>query len=150
MINATRDAIRYALRQVFPIESVPHIHLQQMPVDFVRPAFYMQLMPWHPQQIASSLRSYPTAWQLVYFPLEDDAGNADISDLHSKAMTLEELFGCPTSLTSPDETVFHLEGFTSEIRDSLLYCSIRLQAVRMKEEPTTAPMGDSDIALLPK
>ncbi len=150
MIDATRDAIRCALRQEFPIEVVSHIHLQQMPVDFVRPAFYMQLMPWHPQQIASCLRSYPTTWQLVYFPLEDDAGNADITDLHSKAMTLEELFGCTTYLTSPDGTVFHLDDFICEIRDGLLYCTIRLQAVRIKEEPASTPMGDADIALLPK
>jgi hypothetical protein len=137
MLNLTQQGIVDALRTEFPVSEVPTIYLTEVPADFQRPSFFLDLLPWRGENIASGLRLYPISWQLVYFPPLDEAGNEDVDNLRAVAVKLDELFGQAYTLPLPDGSVATITDFSWEERDGDGYGTIALSVVycRVDDEP---------------
>jgi hypothetical protein len=86
--------------------------LTEVPADFQRPSFFLDLLPWRGENIAINLRLYPISWQLVYFPPLDETGNEDVDNLHVVAVKLDELFGQAHTLPLPDGSVATITDFS--------------------------------------
>lgn len=111
MLKLTQQGIVDALRTVFLLSEVPKIYLTEVPADFQRSSFFLDLLPWRGENIASGLRLYPITWQLVYFPPLDEAGNEDVDNLHAVAVKL----GKPATVllvVLPDDGVL-ADGYTA-------------------------------------
>jgi hypothetical protein len=150
MLNLTQQGIVDALRTVFLLSEVPTIYLTEVPADFQRPSFFLDLLPWRGENIASDLRLYPISWQLVYFPSLDEAGNEDVDNLRAVAVKLDELFGQVYTLPLPDGSMATITDFSWEERDGDGYATIALSVVirRVDEEPVL--MQNVELVFAPK
>lgn len=147
MITEARDAIRAALRDGYPPGALPTIHIRTVPAAFTRPAYYLRPLPVRGVEIASELRNYPMTWQLVYFPLEDEASNPNMDDVYAAMERLESIFGTVRSLTGPSGEVFHMDAFSSDYRDDVVYCSIDLQTMRRRIPAPATLMGTAAVSI---
>jgi len=145
MLMVTREALKTALREAFPKSAVPQLHESNLPVGFKRPALMIQMMPWGPRHVASSIHEFKVRWQVVYFPREDAAGNAVQADLFDAVSALEMRFGRENSLTAPDGTVLRMEDFNAEEREDVVYASLALCGYLEREEPAVTLLGEAEI-----
>lgn len=147
MLIASKDALRKALREAFPISDVPHLHEGAMPVGFLRPALYIEMMPWGPKQIATSLWDYTVRWQIVYFPREDAAGSAIPSDLFQAAAKFEAALGRVQVIKAPTGEPFHVEDFSLTERDDVAYATLALRGGLMREDPAATTLGSTELTM---
>lgn len=145
MLLVTREALKSALREAFPINIVPQLHESNISVGFRRPALMIQMMPWGPRHITSDVHEFKVRWQIVYFPQEDAAGNAVQADLFNAADKLEQRFGRESSLMATDGTVLRLDDFNVEERDDVVYASLALCGYLRREEAAVTTLGEAEV-----
>ena len=145
MLMVTREALKTALREAFPIATVPKLHEGSIPVNFTRPALFIQMMPWGPRPVTSDLHEFNVRWQIVYFPTEDAVGNANQADLFQAVDKLATRFGRAKGLTAPDGTPLLLSDFSAEERDDVVYASLALCGYQRYEAASAALLGEAKI-----
>lgn len=150
MLNKTQQGIIDALRTVFLLSEVPVIYTVDVPDDFHRPSFFLDLLPWRGRDLTSHMREYPISWQLVYFPLLDDAGSEDVENLRDVAMRLDELFGQVHSLELPDGSFATITDFSWDERDGDGYATIALSVVLLRVDDELAPAQTLEFSMAPK
>ena len=147
MLLITKDALKDALRAIFPIAEVPQLHEGGVPVGFTRPALYIHMIPWSPQHITTDIHSFRARWQVVYFPREDAVGNAIPADLYQAAARLELSLGREHSLPAEGGRVLHLTDFSLDVRDDVVYASLALTGYLRREEPAAALLGKAELSI---
>ena len=149
MLNKTQQGIIDALRTVFPLSEVPVIYTVDVPADFQRPSFFLDLMPWRGKDITTHMREYPISWQLVYFPPLDDAGSEDVENLRDVAVRLDELFGQVHTLPLPDGSLATITDFSWDERDGDGYATIALSVILRRVEDGPAPAQNLEVVMAP-
>ena len=149
MLNKTQQGIIDALRTEFPLSEVPVIYTVDVPTNFQRPSFFLDLMPWRGKDITTHMREYPISWQLVYFPTLDDAGSEDVENLRDAAMRLDALFGQNHSLLLPDGSLATITDFSWDERDGAGYATIELSVILRRVEDEPAPAQTLELAMAP-
>lgn len=144
MLIKAKDALRRAIRQIFPLSEVPKLYEGAVPVDFERPSLYIEMMPWGTKQITSSIWDYTTRWQAVYFPREDAVGNAIPADLFQAAERLEAGLGRAQVIEAPTGETFHVLDFNLTERDDVVYATLALRGGLMREDPAGPTLGGVD------
>ncbi len=148
MLNKTQQGIIDALRTVFPLSEVPVIYTVDVPADFQRPSFFLDLLPWRGANITTNIRHYPITWQLVYFPPLDDAGNEDVEVLRAVAVKLDELFGQVYTLPLPDGSMASITDFAWDERDGTGYATVALSVFMLREDEEPAPVQFLELKFL--
>ena len=150
MLNKTQQGIIDALRTVFPLLEVPVIYTVDVPADFQRPSFFLDLMPWHGRDITTHMREYPISWQVVYFPPLDDAGSEDVENLRDVAVRLDQLFGQVHTLPLPDGSMASITDFAWDERDGTGYATVALSVFLLRVDEDPVLLQDLELSLAPK
>ena len=150
MLNKTQQGVIDALRTVFPLSEVPVIYTVDMPADFQRPSFFLDLLPWHCRDITTHMREYPISWQVVYFPPLDDAGTEDVETLRDVAVRLDELFGQAHTLPLPDGSMASITDFAWDERDGTGYATVALSVILLRVDEELDPMQSLELSMAPK
>ena len=150
MLNKTQQGIIDALRTVFSLVEVPIIYTVEVPDDFARPSFFLDLLPWRGRDLTTHMREYPISWQLVYFHPQDDAGTEDVENLRAVGMRLDELFGQVRSLELPDGTFATITDFSWDERDGEGYATIALSVILLRVDEDPALAQTLELAIAPK
>ena len=149
MINQTLQGIVDALRTEFPLAEVPKIYTVEVPADFERPSFFLDLLPWRGADLTTHMREYPISWQLVYFPPLDEAGNEDVENLRAVAMRLDMLFSQQKALALPNGAIAHINDFSWDERDGDGYATIALSVVLLRLDEEPAPLQNLELSMAP-
>ena len=149
MLTKTQQGVINALRTRFTLADVPVIYTVDVPADFQRPSFFLDLLPWRGENITTNIRHYPITWQIVYFPPLDDAGNEDVENLRDTAMKLDELFGQVNTLPLPDGTIASITDFSWDERDGDGYATITLSVFLLREDAEAVPLQHLELSIAP-
>lgn len=145
MLTASRDAIRQALRDIFPASEVRYIHLSGMPAGFERPALYLHMIPLQPSRLSADMHGYALRWQIVFFPTLDAVGNAVYSSLHDAAQRLVAGLERADTLTAPSGEVFDVTDFTLTNEEDTINCTIALRAAVVRDTQAPVNMGAAEV-----
>lgn len=149
MINRTQQGVIDVLRTEFPLSEVSVIYTVDVPADFQRPSFFLDLLPWHGRDLTTHMREYPISWQVVYFPPQDDAGNEDVENLRAVAMRLDELFGQTHTLPLLDGSLAHITDFSWDERDGAGYATVALSVIMRRVDEEPAPLQYLELSMAP-
>jgi hypothetical protein len=120
-----------------------------VPADFQRPSFFLDLLPWHGEDLTECMRQYPISWQVVYFPPLDDDGNEDVENLRAVAEKLEELFGQVHTLPLPDGSLAHITDFSWDERDGDGYGTVSLSVIMRRVDTEPVPAQTLELSMAP-
>lgn len=140
MLRSSLDAIRAKLRATFP--HIPRIDVNYAPSDFQEPSFYVQWAEYEADSLNVSGYQAQFAWEIVYFPPTDEAGDPDLFDLLETAGRMLAAFMASPVLTAPDGSVFEIVEVQGGRRDDEAYLRIELSADVERERPQYERMNN--------
>lgn len=100
------------------------IYIDNLPQDFIRPSFYVELLNSTDTDMTSGLQERQMAFQITYFGKQDEYSVVSTSELYAVWMILEKLFYRSLYINKEDyKKISSIEHF---IKDGLLITTLRL------------------------
>lgn len=140
MLKASLIAIKNILEDTFPEITSPYIN--KTPEAIKRPSFFIMLATNPTEELNKKFYQIRATWQIVYFGVNDIAGNVDALSQYNICDKLNDAFMQVQSLIGPDGEVFNIKSFESSIRDSEAYMILSIEWQNSRTEPTYEDMGD--------
>jgi hypothetical protein len=113
MMRLSLDAIRTQLKAIAP--SIP-IYVKPVASGFRKPAFYARLMEGTYEETHRTDYRMQANWELIYYPKEDEAGQADPIDMLEIADRMHQHFMALPILKGPGGIEFERTSLRGIIR----------------------------------
>ncbi|OPA80217.1 hypothetical protein BVG16_05595 [Paenibacillus selenitireducens] len=113
MMRLSLDAIRTQLKAIAP--SIP-IYVKPVASGFRKPAFYVRLMEGTYEETHRTDYRMQANWELIYYPKEDEAGQADPIDMLEVADRMHQHFMALPILKGSDGIEFERTSLRGVIR----------------------------------
>ncbi|WP_152397540.1 phage tail terminator family protein [Paenibacillus guangzhouensis] len=124
MLRWSLDAIRTQLRAVAP--QIP-IYLKSAASGFEQPSFYLRLVEGTYEETHRTNYMMQAVWEIVYMPLEDEAGQADPFNLLDMADRLHQHFMALPSLPGAGKVSFDRTALRGQMRQGDFVLQITLE-----------------------
>jgi hypothetical protein len=123
------NAIRAMLKTTFP--SVTRIYVNEVPENFVRPSFFIELGSLKREQIATSIYNFSAQWKIIYLGAEDASYSPNMPteyDVTEAVISkLEE-----TNYISDSGNKFQVIETTLGLSDGMVFAAVTLEAQLLK------------------
>lgn len=134
------DAIRSYIKNSFP--GVTRTYVNSVPENFIRPAFYAELISTVDTDLSRDLYNRTETWQIKYFSPKDDAGCIDIKNGYEVGESLSDGIKNQMFLSAPDGTIYTVSDITKGIKDGEVYVNLVLEIQRKRNEMVYDNMSD--------